>query len=40
MQACQIIKEGNVAFGTCDARGLVKDFYPEICAALTTAFLC
>ena len=39
MLACDVIKNGNVSFGTSGARGLVTDFTPEICAAFTTAFL-
>lgn len=37
--SAQIIKAGNIAFGTSGARGLVVDFTPEICAAFTLAFL-
>lgn len=39
MQAKNIIANGNIAFGTSGARGLVLDFTPEIGAAFTTAFL-
>lgn len=35
----QIIKDSGVAFGTSGARGLVTDFKPEVCAALTLAFI-
>ncbi|MEZ9233745.1 phosphomannomutase [Vibrio amylolyticus] len=37
--ASDIIKDGNIAFGTSGARGLVEDFTPQICAAFTLAFL-
>ena len=39
MQAQAIIANGNIAFGTSGARGLVTDFTPEINAAFTIAFL-
>ncbi|WP_312687687.1 phosphomannomutase [Kosakonia sp.] len=34
-----IIKNSNIAFGTSGARGLVRDFTPEVCAAFTVNFL-
>ncbi|MGR5239093.1 phosphomannomutase [Vibrio alfacsensis] len=37
--SAEIIKRGNIAFGTSGARGLVEDFTPQICAAFTLAFL-
>lgn len=37
--AKKIIDEGNIAFGTSGARGLVEDFTEQICAAFTLAFL-
>lgn len=37
--AANIIKNGNIAFGTSGARGLVEDFTSPICAAFTLAFL-
>lgn len=37
--AAEIIKNGNVVFGTSGARGLVIDFSPEVCVAFTLAFL-
>lgn len=39
MKSSDIIRQGNIAFGTSGARGLVTDFTSEICAAFTTAFL-
>lgn len=39
MNASDIISQGNIAFGTSGARGVVTDFTPEICAAFATAFL-
>lgn len=35
----ELIKNSGIAFGTSGARGLVKDFTPEVCAAFTLAFL-
>ena len=35
----EIIKQGNIAFGTSGARGLVSDFTPEIRSAFSAAFL-
>jgi phosphomannomutase len=38
MKVSDIIRQGNIAFGTSGARGLVTDFTPKICAAFATAF--
>jgi phosphomannomutase len=35
----QLIEQGNIAFGTSGARGLVSDFNAPICAAFTLGFL-
>jgi phosphomannomutase len=37
--AATILSNGNIAFGTSGARGLVDDFTSQICAAFTFAFL-
>lgn len=34
-----VIKNSGIAFGTSGARGLVKDFTPNVCAAFTHAFV-
>lgn len=34
-----VIKNSGIAFGTSGARGLVKDFTPNVCAAFTYAFI-
>ncbi len=34
-----VIDQGNIAFGTSGARGLVDDFTPAICSAFSLAFL-
>ncbi|EAQ6071767.1 phosphomannomutase [Salmonella enterica] len=35
----EIIKNSGISFGTSGARGLVKDFKPNVCAAFTYAFV-
>jgi phosphomannomutase len=39
MLANQVIAQSGVSFGTSGARGLVKDFSADVCAAFTVAFL-
>ncbi|NOI30690.1 phosphomannomutase [Vibrio coralliilyticus] len=38
-KANEILNSSGVTFGTSGARGLVKQFTPEVCAAFTVAFL-
>lgn len=33
-----VIKNSGIAFGTSGARGLVKDFTPNVCAAIHLCF--
>lgn len=35
----EVIKNSGIAFGTSGARGLVKDFAPEVCAAFAISFV-
>lgn len=37
-ESSHIIANSNISFGTSGARGLVKDFTPEVCAAFAIAF--
>lgn len=39
MKTNVVIAESNISFGTSGARGLVKDFTPEVCMAFTHAFV-
>lgn len=34
-----VIKNSGIAFGTSGARGLVKDFTPNVCAAFTHSLM-